>query len=216
MIVSSAMLSAFRSFHFCCRLALWLCLGCLLPAQGAEKNILVFGDSLSAGHGIALASAWPSLLAERLRVRFPDYNVVNLSISGETSAGGRARLPDALRRHRPAIVILELGANDGLRGLPLAQLEENLAAMIDAAQKSKARLILVGTRLPPNYGPYADHFSALFGKVAKAHALPAPPFLLEGFAEKQELFQSDGLHPTAAAQERILENIWPLLQPLLH
>ncbi|MCX7894301.1 MAG: arylesterase, partial [Burkholderiales bacterium] len=144
-----------------------------------------------------------------------DYNVVNQSISGETTAGGRARLPEALARHKPAIVILALGANDGLRGLPLTQLQANLTAMVTAAERQGARVVLVGMRLPPNYGPYARQFAAAFAPTARAHQIPLVDFLLAGIADQPTMFQADGLHPTAAAQARILDNVWPVLAPLL-
>ncbi len=182
-----------------------------LPALAA-RNILIFGDSLSAGYGIPLESAWPSLLQKELQTARSDYNVVNLSISGETTAGGRARLPQALQQHNPAIVVLALGANDGLRGLPLKEMQGNLEAMVTYARQSGSRVILVGMRLPPNYGPYADKFSKVYGSLAKKLRLPLVPFLLEGVADKQRLFQADGLHPIAMAQRRIMDNVWPALK----
>lgn len=182
-----------------------------LPALAA-RNILIFGDSLSAGYGIPLESAWPSLLQKELQTARSDYNVVNLSISGETTAGGRARLPQALQQHNPAIVVLALGANDGLRGLPLKEMQGNLEAMVAYARQSGSRIILVGMRLPPNYGPYADKFSKVYGSLAKKLRLPLVPFLLEGVADKQRLFQADGLHPIAMAQRRIMDNVWPALK----
>lgn len=181
----------------------------------AAKTILVFGDSLSAGYGIRADAAWPTLLQARLKEQRLDYNVVNASISGETSAGGRSRLPEALRRHRPAIVVIELGANDGLRGLSLAQLRTNLENMITAAQKAGAKPMLVGMRLPPNYGIYAEDFAKLFSEVSRAKKVPLVDFLFAGFADRPELFQSDTVHPTAQAQPRMLENVWPTLSTLL-
>ena len=181
----------------------------------AEDRILVFGDSLSAGYGIAVAQSWPALLQERLRAEKFPQRVVNASISGETSAGGRSRLPEALRQHRPRMVILALGANDGLRGLPLAQLRDNLEAMVRTAKEAKAKVLLVGMRLPPNYGPYADQFNALFAAVAKQEKTALLPFLLEPIALDDAAFQPDRLHPTAAAQPRILSHVWKALEPLL-
>lgn len=181
----------------------------------AEDRILVFGDSLSAGYGIAIAQSWPALLQERLRAEKFPQRVINASISGETSAGGRSRLPEALRQHRPRMVILALGANDGLRGLPLAQLRDNLEAMVRAAKEAKAKVLLVGMRLPPNYGPYADQFNALFGAVAKQEQTALLPFLLEPIALDDAAFQPDRLHPTAAAQPQILAHVWTALRPLL-
>lgn len=185
------------------------------PSAFAAKTILVMGDSLSAGYGIRLQQAWPSLLAERLADERPDYNVANLSISGETTAGGRARFAAALAEHQPAVVILALGANDGLRGLPLKQMENNLEAMIAAAQKAGARVLLAGMRLPPNYGPYAEQFFQRFGRIARAEKTAYLPFLLEPVATRPDLFQADRLHPTAAAQPLLLDHVWPALKPLL-
>lgn len=190
---------------------------CSLPALAAlaARNILILGDSLSAGYGIPLEAAWPSLLQARLQRQGPDYNVVNLSISGETTAGGRSRLPAALSEHKPSLVLLALGANDGLRGLPLSQTRENLVTMIQVIRNSGARVVLVGMRIPPNYGPYARQFDALYGELSRDLRLPLVKFLLEGVADQPQLFQPDGLHPVAAAQPRILDNIWPVLQPQL-
>jgi len=181
----------------------------------AANTILVFGDSLSAGYGIRQDAAWPALLTQRLQQKRLDYSVANLSISGETSAGGRSRLPAALQQYRPAIVILALGANDGLRGLPLQQLRANLEAMIEASRKSGARVLLVGMRLPPNYGEYAQRFAALFAETARNRKVALLPFLLEGIADRPEFFQADMLHPTAAAQNQLLKTLWPALVPLL-
>ncbi len=185
-------------------------------AHAAGKSILVLGDSLSAAYGLAADRGWVALLGERLARERPDYRVVNSSISGETSAGGRARIAGELARHRPAVVIVELGANDGLRGLPPAQMKENLAAIIVAAQRSGARVLLVGMKLPPNYGPdYTGRFEAAFDELHKRYRTAWLPFLLEGFAERQDLFQADDLHPTAKAQPLIVQNVWPRLRPLL-
>jgi acyl-CoA thioesterase-1 len=185
-------------------------------AQSAPRSIVVFGDSLSAAYGIAQARGWVALLAERLKRERPDYSVVNASISGETSAGGAARIGKTLEQHKPAIVILELGANDGMRGLPVAQMNQNLAAMIEQAQKARARVVLVGMKLPPNYGPeYTQAFESTYGELAKRYKTALVPFLLEDFAEKQELFQPDRIHPNEAAQPLMLERVWKALQPLL-
>lgn len=173
------------------------------------------GDSLSAGYGIRPEQAWPSLLAKRLREKQLDYTVANLSISGETTAGGRARLGPALRQYHPAIVVIALGANDGLRGLPLAQMHDNLQAMIDASRKAGARILLAGMRLPPNYGPYADEFAASFQTLADAEKIALLKFLLEPVAQRSHAFQADNLHPTAAMQPFILDHVWLALQPLL-
>lgn len=185
------------------------------PAAGAA-TILVFGDSLSAGYGLARGEDWPQLLAQRLQQKKTDYTVVNVSISGETTQGGANRIDNALRTHRPAVVILALGANDGLRGTDLAAMRRNLERMIDAAQRAHARVIIVGMRIPPNYGPaYTEKFQATFREVAKARRAPLVPFLLEGFADKREYFLPDNLHPSAAAQPMILETIWKSLATLL-
>ena len=187
----------------------------LSPAAYAAGTILVFGDSLSAGYGIRQDAAWPTLLGRRLQEKQLDYNVVNASISGETSSGGRSRLPAALSKHNPAVVIIALGSNDGLRGLPIATLRDNLAAMAEAAKKSKAKVLLVGQRLPPNYGPYAIQFHDVFTEVAKSQKTRLVGFLLEGIATEPGLFQADNLHPTAEAQPRLLDNVWRELEPLL-
>ncbi len=184
-------------------------------ASAASKTILVFGDSLSAGYGIRQDAAWPALLAQRLGEKRLDYNVANLSISGETTAGGRSRLAAALERHRPAVVIIALGANDGLRGLPVTQMEGNLSAMVDAARATGARVLLVGMRLPPNYGPYASEFKSAFRSVATSHRVPLVEFLLAGIADDARWFQPDMLHPTAQAQPTLLDNVWSELSRLL-
>ncbi|MDR1995885.1 arylesterase [Azonexus sp.] len=185
------------------------------PAALAAKTILIVGDSLSAGYGLRPEQAWPSLLAGRLAEQRLDYSVVNISVSGETTAGGRSRLAPALQAHRPAVVVIALGANDGLRGLTLGQMRSNLEAMIAAAQKAGARVLLAGMRLPPNYGPYADEFQATFADLARARKIALLPFLLEPVASRPELFQPDNLHPTAAAQPLILDHVWVALVPLL-
>jgi acyl-CoA thioesterase-1 len=180
------------------------------------KTILVFGDSLSAAYGIAAQRGWVALLAERLERERLDYSVVNASISGETTAGGRSRLPEALARHKPSILILELGANDGLRGLPVAEMRKNLETMIRQAKKAGAQVLLVGMRVPPNYGPeYEREFAAAFGALAKQWRTALVPFLLEGLAEDLAKFQPDRIHPTAEAQPILLDNVWKALRPLL-
>jgi acyl-CoA thioesterase I len=181
-----------------------------------QRSIVVFGDSLSAAYGIAQARGWVALLEERLKRERSDYSVVNASISGETSSGGASRIQKTLQQHKPSIVILELGANDGLRGLPIAQMRQNLAAIIEQAHKSGARVVLVGMKLPPNYGPdYTRAFESAYGELAKRYKTTLVPFLLEGLAEKQEFFQPDRVHPTEAAQPLMLERVWTALQPLL-
>lgn len=182
----------------------------------AEKSILVFGDSLSAAYGLARAQGWVALIEERLKRERRNYSVVNASISGETSAGGRTRIAQALAKSHPAVVILELGANDGLRGLPLAQMSANLRAIVEQSKKAGARVLVIGMKLPPNYGPdYTAAFEHAFAELAKREHVALLPFLLEGFAEKEEYFQADHIHPTAEAQPLIAERVWRALVPLL-
>ena len=185
------------------------------PGAQAAPTILIFGDSLSAGYGIRPEAAWPALLARRLQEKGLDYSVVNASISGETSSGGRARIDAALARYSPRVLILALGANDGLRGLPVAQLRDNLTAIVASAQRKKATVLLVGQRLPPNYGVYASEFHDSFGAVAKVRKTALVDFLLAGVATQPQLFQADNLHPTAEAQALLLDNVWRGLAPLL-
>lgn len=186
-------------------------------AQGAEPpRILVLGDSLSAAYGLPREAGWVALLQTRLQAQKFPHRVVNASISGETTAGGRTRLPALLKEHRPQVVILALGANDGLRGLSLQQTQDNLDAMIRSAKASGAGVLLIGMKLPPNYGPaYTERFQALYGTLARRHHLAFVPFLLERIATERALFQADGLHPTAEAQPLMLDTVWPTLKPLL-
>lgn len=185
-------------------------------AAPAAPVILVVGDSLSAAYGIPVEQGWVALLARRLADEGYPHRVVNASISGDTTAGGRSRLPALLAQHAPAIVVVELGANDGLRGGSLASTRDNLDAMVGAVQKAGARALLVGMKLPPNYGPtYTKQFDALFGFVAAARKVPLVPFLFAGLADDDVHFQPDRLHPTVAAQPKLLANVWPLLKPLL-
>jgi acyl-CoA thioesterase I len=191
----------------------------MLLASGApaaaQKSILVFGDSLSAAYGIRQARGWVALLGEKLKRERPDYIVVNASISGETSAGGASRIAKALEA-KPRVVIVELGANDGLRGLPVAQMKQNLSAIVERSQKAGARVLLLGVRLPPNYGPdYTRQFEAAFADVAKQHRTAFVPFFLEDFADKPDYFLSDTIHPAENAQPLILERVWKTLAPLL-
>jgi acyl-CoA thioesterase-1 len=176
----------------------------------------VYGDSLSASYGIAQAQGWVALLGERVKRERPDYSVANASISGETTSGGLARLAKLLQQRKPAVLILELGANDGLRGLPVAQMEKNLGAMIERAQHAGARVLLIGMKMPPNYGPrYTESFEAAFARLAKRYRTAFVPFLLEDFAGRQEYFQGDLMHPTAKAQPLIAGRVWKALAPLL-
>jgi acyl-CoA thioesterase I len=190
----------------------------ILPfeAAAAEKSILVFGDSLSAAYGIPQARGWVALLAERLKREHPDYIVVNASLSGETSAGGVARFGGALQKYKPSVAVIALGANDGLRGLPVGEMKKNLAAIIERAQQAGARVVLVGMKLPPNYGPdYTQDFESAYGELAKRYKAALVPFMMEGFAQNPEFFQPDRIHPTEKAQPLILELLWKALQPLL-
>ena len=185
-------------------------------ALASGRTLLVLGDSLSAAYGLPREKGWVTLLEERLKARKFNYRVVNASISGETSAGGASRIEALLRQHRPQILILALGANDGLRGLPIEQLETNLEAMILAAQRSHAKVLLVGMRLPPNFGPaYTRRFTAVYAELARRHRTAYVPFLLEGFADRPEYFLADGIHPNAAAQPLILDRVWQALAPML-
>ena len=183
------------------------------PAQAA-RTLLVFGDSLSAAYGLAANQGWVHLLGERAAKL--DWHVANASVSGETTAGGLSRLPEDLKRHKPAIVVIALGANDGLRGLPVAGMRSNLEQMIRLARAAGAEPVLAGMMIPPNYGiEYAAQFRELYGKLAAAQRVALVPFLLEGLADKPDLFQADQLHPTARAQARILDNVWPQVEPLM-
>lgn len=185
-------------------------------AAEAAQSILVFGDSLSSAYGMSQNDGWAALLEQRVHQQKPGYQVINVSISGETTSGGRYRIEKALAEHQPSVVILELGANDGLRGLPLDAARANLDAIITACRNHKAKVLLIGMRLPPNYGTaYVTKFQRMYEQLAQRHKITLLPFLLEGFADKPELFQADGLHPTAAAQPLIMEHIWTHLQPLL-
>ncbi len=189
--------------------ALWLPLD-----VHAAKNILVFGDSLSAGYGLAAEESWPSLLQKELKRKGSAYRVVNASISGETTLGGRERITKAIQQHRPAVVILELGANDGLRGFGTADIEANLNAIIDDVKQVRARVLLVGMRLPPNYGePYVTQFQNIYPRLAEKRRVRLMPFLLEGIPPEQ--FQPDNLHPTAEAQPLMMRNVLRELKPLL-
>lgn len=177
-------------------------------------TLLVVGDSLSAGYGINVKQGWVALLEERLKEK--NISVVNASISGETTAGGKTRLPKLLEQHQPTWVILALGANDGLRGLSLKAMRENIDQMIQLSQQNKSLILLVGIKLPENYGAsYAEKFFNIYQQIAQQYQLDFVPFLLEGIALKPEFFQNDGIHPTAAAQPFLLENVWTPLQSLL-
>jgi acyl-CoA thioesterase-1 len=196
-------------------LILWCGIGTALAAT--PKTVLVLGDSLSAAYNIPVESGWVSLLDARLGKMVPIWTAVNASISGETSLSGRNRLPALLQKYHPAVLVLELGANDGLRGLPLPLLHDNLVAMIDEAQQAKVSVLLVGIELPVNYGPqYRDGLRAVYADLARTRHTALVPFLLDGVALNPALMQEDGLHPVASAEPQVLETVWNQLQPLLH
>lgn len=193
--------------------ALMLGLG---AAQAAPHTILVLGDSLSAGFGVDLEQGWVALLDSRLRGRHPGWRVVNASISGDTTSSALARLPRALEVHQPDLLIVELGGNDGLQGLPLTEMRRNLAAIIKTVRQRGIKILLVGMRLPPNYGPaYTRRFHRVYADLAERHEVPLVPFFLEGVADDPKLMQEDRIHPRARAQTRMLDNLWPHLAPLL-
>jgi acyl-CoA thioesterase-1 len=197
-----------------------LCLGLLSQAASAatpaKRTVLVFGDSLSAGYGMASPEGWVALLGKRLAATHPGWIVANASVSGETTAGGASRLAQALARTDPDIVVIELGANDGLRGLPLATTRANLRNMVRAAKQSGAKVLLVGMRMPPNLGrAYTEGFAANYAEVARAEGVVLLPFLLEPVAGDRDNFQQDNLHPTAAAQPALRDHVWKALEPLL-
>ena len=180
------------------------------------SKILIVGDSLSAEYGLPRGTGWVSLLDKRLSSQQASWSLINASISGETTAGGQARLATLLKTHQPQIVIIELGANDALRGLQLQATEKNLRQMIQASKKSGARVLLLGMRIPPNYGAdYSNQFFRLFAKLAESEQIEYVPFFLEKVADKVELFQADRIHPNVEAQSVLLENVWPKLKPML-
>ena len=185
-------------------------------AHGANRTIMVFGDSLSAAYGLAPSQGWVALLANRAATAGLPWKVVNASVSGETTSGGLSRLPVDLKRHKPDIVVIALGANDALRGQPLAASRTNLEAMVRLARAAHAEPVLIGLMIPPNYGiEYAREFRDMYPGIAKKNGLKMVHFLLDGVADKREFFQNDQMHPTAAAQPIILDNVWPVLEPLL-
>jgi acyl-CoA thioesterase-1 len=209
MLDKLGMLYLFRKWSLGTILGLLL-LGAAGSAYSAPKTVLVLGDSLSAEYGLTRGAGWVSLLEQKLRSEKIDAAIVNASISGETTSGGRSRLPALLRQHKPQVVVIELGANDGLRGLPVPAAEANLRAMVEMAHKHKARVLLVGMRIPTNYGrDYTERFWNMYKTLSTQLKAPLVPFMLEGVAEKPALFQADRLHPTAEAHPIILANIWP-------
>jgi acyl-CoA thioesterase-1 len=186
-------------------------------ARAEAPVILVFGDSISAGYGLAPEQGWVELLKTRLKTQGYGYQVVNASVSGETTAGGLARLPRALELHHPGIVVLELGGNDGLRALPIAQMRANLAQMLDLSSAAGAKVLLLGMRMPPNYGPeYTKQFAMVFSDLAAEKKAALVPFLLTNIALSPDLLQGDDIHPNALGQPILLDNVWPALKPLLH
>jgi len=199
-------------------LILFALIAASVSARAETPVILVFGDSISAGYGLAhYESGWVALLQTRLRDQDYGYQVVNASVSGETTAGGLARLPRALMLHQPKIVILELGGNDGLRALPIAQMRANLVRMVDLASAAGAKVLLLGIRMPPNYGPeYTEQFRSCYSDLARDKKLPLVPFLLTDIAQSPKLMQADGIHPNEFGQPKLLANVWPSLKPLLH
>ncbi|MBS0497932.1 MAG: arylesterase [Gammaproteobacteria bacterium] len=186
-----------------------------VPAAASGKTVLVFGDSLSANYGISAEAGWVALLKQRLQTEFAGYQVVNTSISGETTLGGRNRIRQTLEKHRPEIVILELGANDGLRGATIKSIYDNLATIIETCQQNNALVLLAGMQLPPNYGmTYTQKFQAIFPQLAEKYEIKLIPFLLAGFGDKHDFFQADGIHPNEAAQKKIVENVWEVLHTM--
>jgi acyl-CoA thioesterase-1 len=198
------------------RIFLFLVLTGAAGITHAAATILVFGDSISAGYGLPRDTGWVDLLRARLHREHADYTVVNASVTGETTVGGKARLSGAMKQHQPRIVILELGGNDGLRGARVDSIRANLAAMIEECRRPGCRVLLVGMRVPPNYGAdYENKFNRMFDELAKKERVPLVPFLFEGFGADRGMFQPDGIHPAAAAQAKMLDNVWPQLRPLL-
>ncbi|WP_313300472.1 arylesterase [Pseudomonas sp.] len=197
----------------------WLSAGLALfclAQSAAAGTLLVVGDSISAGFGLDTRQGWVSLLQTQLRQEGFDTQVINASISGDTSAGGQARLPALLAAHKPSLVVVELGGNDGLRGQPPAQLQQNLASMIDSARQAGAKVLLLGMRLPPNYGVrYTSAFADVYQHLAEQKQVPLVPFFLEGVGGVPQMMQADGIHPAQGAQQRLLENAWPAIKPLL-
>ncbi|MEJ2565338.1 MAG: arylesterase [Gammaproteobacteria bacterium] len=197
------------------RLLLFFLLCLPLPGFSAT-TVLVLGDSLSAAHGLDQKEGWVSLLEERLHQQCAGCRVINASISGETTAGGRSRIVSLLKQQQPQILIVELGGNDGLRGLPITEMYDNLDHIITRALQRHVKVVLIGMRLPPNYGPsYTREFHNVYQRLAAKYHVPWVPFLLAGFADQQRLFQGDGIHPVAAAQGIMLDNVWPVLRPML-
>lgn len=215
------MRSRFKSLvHFFTAVSVIMCALVAMPVTAANQakpqTIVIFGDSLSSAYGITLDEGWVSLLQQRLAKQKRNDQVVNASITGETTSGGLSRFSDMLKTHKPSIVMIELGGNDGLRGLSADETYKNLNAMIQQAKKSKVKVLLLGMKIPPNYGfKYSQQFSENYQTLAKKHEIPRVPFFLEGVAGNPNLIQADGIHPTAKAQPKLLENVWPTLKQML-
>ena len=184
--------------------------------EPAKPVIMVLGDSISAEYGLPRDTGWVALMRQRLASERIDYSVANASISGDTTSGGRARMPELIQRLKPSIVIVELGANDALRGVPLPTTEDNLRTIVEQAQQAHAKVVLIGMYVPPNYGPdYTQKFHGVYEQISKDLHVPLVPFLLAGIADKPEMFQADQMHPTQQAQPVLLDNVWPTVKPLL-
>jgi acyl-CoA thioesterase-1 len=210
------MLTITRQFVKCLAWALTFLAVQNIAIAAPQKTVLVVGDSISAAYGIDAKLGWVALLAERVNSTAGSYTVKNASISGDTTAGGAQRLPALLKNYAPAIVVIELGGNDALRGLPITQTEANFTAMIRAAKSAKAEVLLVPMQIPPNYGAkYGKSFNALYAKLGKTQAVKTSDFIFKSFAEDLTFFQRDRIHPTAAAQQMMLDAVWPALKPLL-
>lgn len=220
--VNVLMLISLQTKHLSARYTRWLALCVLITvsswasADDTDYTLMVYGDSLSAAYGIDEDRGWVELLRRRLKQADYSYRVINGSISGETTTGGLSRLPSMLATHSPDLVIVELGGNDGLRGIPVANIRSNLVEMIKLAHDSGAEVVLAGIQIPPNYGPrYTEPFYQQYGEIAEQLDVPLVPFLIDGIPQQPELMQNDGIHPRAEAQEMILDNVWPVLEPVL-
>ena len=197
-------------------LSVFLCAFIAAPAFASAPKLMVYGDSLATAYGLNQQQGWVAMLAARLRRSHPGIEVINASVTGETTRGATARIATDLARHKPTVVLLELGGNDGLRGLPMQDTRANLETLIRAIRKAHADIVLIGIQIPPNYGPdYAREFREMYPDLAKRHKLVLVPFILDGIAEQRALFQGDGIHPTAEAQPRILDNVWPAVERAL-
>jgi len=205
-----------RGVMACVTFGMVLALSATASAAAPTRTVLVLGDSLSAGYGLAANQGWVTLTAQKMRKTHPGWRVVNASISGETTAGGAARIAGELQRNRPAVVVIELGANDGLRGLALSQTRANLEKIVSLSRASGARVLLLGMRMPPNFGAtYTRGFESIFPELARKHQTALLPFFLAPVAAERSNFQADNLHPTAAAQPKLRDHVWPALAPLL-